>query len=90
MSKKTSAEFQSVTGPVKTKRWTMIVSPVKKTVFENGVRYYITEDKKKWDANTYDAKLVPPKLKIRSKPESEAVTLTNEFVSRRHGSKPNR
>lgn len=57
--------------PSKTTRWTLIVPAIKKTFFENGVRYYETVDHRKWQADIFDLKLVPPKLAVLKVPRRE-------------------
>ncbi len=44
-------------------RWTLIVPRIIREYMEKGFRYYDTEDGKKYLADVYDTKLVPPKSK---------------------------
>lgn len=49
-----------------------VVPIPKKTIFEQGVRYYIMKDGKKWDANVYDINF-PGKTKIKPSRKREFV-----------------
>lgn len=51
----------------KTNRLTLVVPTIKKEFMDKGTRYYKMIDGRLWDANTYDAKLVPVKGKIIAK-----------------------
>jgi hypothetical protein len=48
----------------KATRWTLVVKPIKREFMKDGVRYYETIDRKIWQADIFDSKLVAPKGKI--------------------------
>ncbi len=55
---------------------------------EDGVKYYIAQNGKRWQADIYDRVFVPMKLKVlsRFKPDG-TLNLSREFPTRKRGGK---
>ena len=52
---------------LKTSRWTLIVPAIKRQFMQEGIRFYETVDKRIWQADIFDLKLVPNKMEILPK-----------------------
>jgi hypothetical protein len=80
MAKRVSAEFQEHHKQMKSTRWSMLVPKIKREYMQHGVRYYETNDGRKWQADIFDLKLIAPKLKINMNAKDRSIHDTLKIV----------